>query len=656
MQLSRFFPLSAAALLLSFTAAAAPPSDAKIEPKLLTALASDEEAVAPFFVVFGEQPNLAAAYAIRNRVDRGRFVVESLKDIANRSQSGVRGFLQGRKIAFTPFWVENKIYVPQGTLELARSLSQRPEVVAIISETIYQVPQPQVTGTTIQSTEWGVAKIRANQVWPSTTGAGTVVANIDTGVQYNHPALVNQYRGNSGGGVFTHAGNWYDPTGTYPTAPGDNNGHGTHTMGTMVGNDGAGNQIGVAPGAKWIACKGCSTSSCGSSQLISCAQWVMDPKGNGDASAQPDVVNNSWGGGSGNTWYQTYIQNWRAAGIFPAFSAGNSGPSCATANSPGDNPTAFASGATDSADSIASFSSRGPSALGGSIKPNVSAPGVSIRSSVPTNSYAYYSGTSMASPHTAGTVALLWAAAAGYRGNVSGTEQLLQSTATRIQTAENCGNTAGQVPNDTYGYGRIDALSAVNGAGTPPNQPPVVQITSPASGSQQSCTASPIPFTGTATDPEDGNIGGKIVWTESGVQYGPGSSVSIPFTCPTTSAGAPHTVYASVTDSGGATSSTSITITIYNPAIPAAPTNLSASVSGKTVSLKWSYSTTQTYTGFRVERKLKNGGTWGLALETGAGVMAATDTPGNGNWQYRVSAENGTYLSAPSNIVSARVR
>src|SRR5262249_30528276 len=161
------------------------------------------------------------------------------------------------------FWVENKIYVGGGTLDLARALAQRPEVVAILPETIYNIPKLEQTGSaaSTQGIEWNVSKIRADQVWPTTTGSGIVVANIDSGVQFDHPALVRQYRGNTGSG-FNHVGNWKDETKKCHGAPCDDVGHGTHTMGTIVGNDGGLNQIGVAPGAKWIACKACTTTSC----------------------------------------------------------------------------------------------------------------------------------------------------------------------------------------------------------------------------------------------------------------------------------------------------------------------------------------------------------------------------------------------------------
>ena len=263
-------------------AAAPPGADAKIDPKLIQAILDSDDGTAPFFVVFADRTPLAAAYGIQDWQARGRFVMRQLQATADRSQNGVRGYLQGRKIDFTSFWVENKIYVPHGTLDLARDLARRGEVAAIIPEEIYAVPTPQASGTSIQSIGWNLSQIGADQAWGvyNNKGNGIVIANIDTGVQYNHPALVNQYRGNLRRGGFSHSGNWYDPTNTCGAAPCDNVGHGTHTMGTMAGDDGTGSQIGVAPGAKWIACKGCSTRSCASSALIACAQWVIAPGGN----------------------------------------------------------------------------------------------------------------------------------------------------------------------------------------------------------------------------------------------------------------------------------------------------------------------------------------------------------------------------------------
>lgn len=524
----RKFAGTRVALLLAAGAAVLPGAgnaDYKIERSLLTRLTDDADARATFFVIFGERAPVKQAHAIREPAARARFVAGALATAANRSQAAVRGLLRARGLRFTPFWIDNSVYVPDGTLELARSLAERPEVMAIVAEVVYSIPPHQVTAAAAaQGAAWNISRIRADQAWPATRGAGVVVANIDTGVQYNHPALVKQYRGNLGGS-FAHTGNWKDATGVCGTAPCDDHGHGTHTMGTMVGDDGGANQIGVAPMANWIACKGCVDASCYSAHLKACAQWIVSP----DGAAPPDIVNHSWGGGSGDIWYQSYVRNWRAAGIFPAFSAGNTGPGCETATSPGDYPESFASGATDAGDVIAWFSSRGPSSLDNQIKPNVAAPGAEVRSSWPANTYATVSGTSMASPHTAGTVALLWAAQPGYRGNIGGTEQRIKDSAVRLATStETCGGLwPNASPNNTYGWGRIDALAAIGATG-PVNQSPVVTITAPLNGAIVNCGVA-VSFTATASDP-DGTTP-FTQWTDNGARFGSGLSASKTYAC-----------------------------------------------------------------------------------------------------------------------------
>jgi len=649
------------AVLVAAVLAAAPGTDYKIDKSLWNTLTDSEDATAPFWVVFSERADVKPAHRIAGKGARGTYVIRALQNVANRSQAGVRGYLRGQGVNFTAFWVENKIYVPQGSLELAQALAQRNEVAAVLPEVVYQLPQPQAGGGgSIQSIGWGVSKIRAPQVWsgvaPTSTGTGIVVANNDTGVQYNHPALDSHYRGNNGAS-YTHLGNWKDPAGACGPAgspPCDNNNHGTHTMGTMVGDDGAGNQIGVAPGAKWIACKGCRTSSCLSSDLTACFQWFLDPNGDGQGDDQPDVHNDSWGGGGGSSFYQSYIDNLRAAGVFPAFSIGNSGPNCDTAGSPGDLPSSFGSGATDSGDVIASFSSRGPSLFGGIIKPDVTAPGSSVYSSITGNTYAYFSGTSMASPHTGGAVALLWGAVPSYRGNIAGTEALLRQSAVKLVSAtQNCGGVAtGASPNNVYGYGRLDVRAAVDlAAGTPVNQPPTVTITGPANGYSADCPAT-VGFAGTASDPPSTDLTSSIAWTDNSAGFGSGGAPSRSYTC--TEAGN-HTIVASVTDSGGATDTDTITITIVNPNVPAAPTELKATVSGSTVTLTWKDNSGAMETGFRVERR-KKGGVWGLLHNKPANATSDTDTPGKGNWEYSVFAVNGSVDSGRSNVVTARLR
>ena len=208
--------------------------------------------------------------------------------------------------------------------------------------------------------------------------------------------------------------------------------------------------------------KGC----CLDTALISSGQWILAPTDlngqNPRPDLRPDIVNNSWGGGSGDPFFQPEVQAWIAAGIFPAFSNGNSGPACGTAGSPGDLPETYAAGAFDQNGNIAGFSSRGPSAFGGIIKPNIAAPGVNVRSSTSggDGTYGLLSGTSMASPHVAGTVALIWSISPELRGNIPATEAVLNQTA--VDTAGPCGGTTGN--NNMWGEGKLDALAAVTAA------------------------------------------------------------------------------------------------------------------------------------------------------------------------------------------------
>ena len=498
----------------------------------------------------------------------------------------------------------------------------------------------------------GCAKIRADQAWGTTTGIGIVVANIDTGVEFDHPALVNQYLGNNGES-FSHSTTWFDPSEICPNpaVPCDNNNHGSHTMGTMVGDDGGSNQIGVAPGANWIACKGCESNSCSSFALNSCADWVLNP-GEG---VPPHIVSNSWGGGSGNLWYDSKVQAWRNAGLFPAFSLGNSGPSCNTARSPGDNPNAFGVGATDINDIIAGFSSRGPSAFG-EIKPDVSAPGRSVRSSIANSGYASFSGTSMASPHVAGTVALLWAADPTLVGNIALTEQILQDTAVPLTSSQSCGGVSGSaIPNNTYGWGRIDALAAVNWDGTP-NTPPTVTITAPTSTGPFPC-GSAVAFTATAIDPEDADISSSIIWTEDGspLPLGTGGSMSKTYNC--LGEVGIHTVHADATDLGGLSDNDFVSIEVYDPDAINAPSNLQATVNGEEVTCDWQDNSPNN-TGFQLQFKkiLKGKGkknqTWGNVVPT-AGENDETQVPTltEGKYDLRLFAFNPTNTSDYSNVV-----
>jgi hypothetical protein len=428
------------------------------------------------WLMMKQQANLAQAATAKDWKVRGQNVQNALTSAANNSQGSIRSFLTQRGVKFRPFWIVNTIRVEadQATID---ALAKRSEVAQIIADRKYSIPKPQpgISQSKVLTTEWNLDNIGAPKAWDAygARGEGIVVANVDTGVQYDHPALVKQYRGTLADGSFDHNYNWYDPAnicGTPSSAPCDNAGHGTHTMGTMVGDDGdpGTNQIGVAPHAKWIAAKGCEDYSCSTESLLAAAQWILAPTDltgqNPRTDLRPNVVNNSWGGGSGDTFYQAAVQAWVAAGIFPAFSVGNAGNACGSANSPGDYPESYASGAYDAKNVIASWSSRGPSAFD-IIKPNIAAPGVDVRSSVPGNTYEVYSGTSMASPHLAGTVALMWSAAPALVGDIDSTREILDQSA--LDTADlGCGGTAEN--NNVWGEGRLDALAALDNCPTGP--------------------------------------------------------------------------------------------------------------------------------------------------------------------------------------------
>jgi subtilisin family serine protease len=205
-----------------------------------------------------------------------------------------------------------------------------------------------------------------------------------------------------------------------------------------------------------------------------CFQWFLAPTdlaGNSpNPSLAPDVINDSWTcppseGCTDPNVLRTIVENTRAAGIVVVASAGNSGSGCSTiADPPAIYDASFSVGSTDSSDVIAGSSSRGPVTADGSNrpKPDISAPGVEIRSSYPVSSYRNLSGTSMAGPHIAGVVALLISAHPELRGRVDEIEALIEQTAVPRTSAQTCGGVPGtQVPNNTYGWGRVDALAAL---------------------------------------------------------------------------------------------------------------------------------------------------------------------------------------------------
>ncbi|GII91898.1 S8 family serine peptidase [Sinosporangium siamense] len=463
-------PGAVAALALVFSlspsqsvAASAAPERSKTDRAVQADLAADDRA--KFWVFLKGQADLSAVAGSTGKIAKTTAVYRAKKQHAESAQAGLRRLLTAAKADFTPFWIANAVLVT-GDRKLAAGIERLPEVASISPDVEVAPPTPLPGAKTpkVNAVEWNVDRVNAPRVWNElkNRGEGVVVANIDTGVQFDHPALATQYRGRNPDGTVDHNYNWFDPSlGCAIGTPCDWNGHGTHTMGTMVGDDGAGDTIGVAPGARWIAAKMCDTV-CSSADMLKVGEWLLAPTDLNGANPRPDlapdIVNNSWGYSGYYPWFRVVVDTWIAAGIFPSFSNGNVEIArCNTSASPGLYVGSYSAGAFDAAGTIASFSARGTGEAG-DIKPNLAAPGVNVRSSVTGGGYASYSGTSMAAPHVSATVALMWSAAPALRGDVAATRALLDRTAVDVDDTT-CGGTAAD--NNVWGEGRLDAYAAV---------------------------------------------------------------------------------------------------------------------------------------------------------------------------------------------------
>jgi uncharacterized repeat protein (TIGR01451 family) len=393
--------------------------------------------------------------ALSPEMARARLVTE-MRTLAERSQAPLLAALDqaqraGQVASYTPFWIFNGVAVAARP-EAIYALAARSDVAVVRLDRYQQwLPGPSFVETDLDpaissAVEWGVARIRADEVWSSLhiSGTGAVVGGMDTGVDWLHPALRTNYRGYNPHGIHSHVGNWFDAV-TGAIYPIDDHGHGTHTMGSAVGQEG----IGVAPGARWIAVKAFNKDGGAYESWIHAGfQWLMAP--GGDPARAPDVVNCSWGNDNGAvTTFLPDLQAIRAAGIVPVFSNGNNGPQAGTVGSPASLPGAFGVGASDDQDRVAYFSSRGPSPWG-AIRPHVVAPGVEVRSSLPGGIYGEARGTSMAAPHVTGLVALLQSVRPTL--DITRTAEVITSTAVPLTSP---------VPNNDSGWGRIDALAAV---------------------------------------------------------------------------------------------------------------------------------------------------------------------------------------------------
>jgi serine protease AprX len=458
---------------------------AKLSPALRADLADGAETT--FLVLLAEQADLGHVSALPTKQARGRAVYDALRQVAQASQAPLRARLEAQGVAYRSFYVVNMLAV-RGDASLALALAARPDVARLEANPAVRLDFPVVERDQAQSltqpstVEWGVQAVRADEVWDlGYTGQGIVVAGQDTGYDWDHPALQAQYRGWDGA-TATHDYNWHDAIhsgggvcGADAPAPCDDHSHGTHTMGIMVGHDGD-NQIGVAPGARWIGCRNMDQGVGTPATYIECFEFFLapypiggDPMSDGNPDLAPHVVNNSWTcparEGCNVDSLRAVVENVRAAGIVVVAAAGNTGSSCASINAPPAlYDASFTIGATYSNGYIATFSGRGPVTVDGSnrLKPDVSAPGVGVRSSMPGGGYGYKDGTSMATPHVAGLVALLWSAAPHLMGEVERTQDIIRETAQPVVDGS-CGGDADGHPNNVYGWGFADALAAMQG-------------------------------------------------------------------------------------------------------------------------------------------------------------------------------------------------
>ncbi len=430
-----------------------------------------------FFVVMADQLDTSAARDIAEPKARAAAVYEMLTDHAASTQAYLRTFLDQQGMDYTPYYLVNGIEV-EGNPLLRAQIAARPDVARILNSPHARPLPANAEGITIppdqsympRSLAAGVDAIDAEKVWTDLqdTGTGIVVGIADSGVDWHHPAVRSQYLGSTGNHDYT----WFDPwEGT--SEPTDTGGHGTHTTGTILGSDG----IGVAPGAKWIACRNLARNLGNPGYYLDCMQFLFapfpqggDPFTEGDPARGAQVTNNSWGcppqEGCDAITLSIAVENLSNAGQMFVVSAGNDGPTCDTIWAPANAEDGLAVGASDpTTGDIADFSSRGP-VLGdgsGRIKPDVTAPGESIQSSVPGGGYASLDGTSMAGPHVAGVVALMWSANPDLIGNIDLTKQIIEETAGYRSAPDLCGADTG-TENNVYGYGNIDAFKAVQAA------------------------------------------------------------------------------------------------------------------------------------------------------------------------------------------------
>lgn len=472
----------------------------KIDPVLVEAFKTQPEM--EYLVIMKGKANVQNTVSFASKEAKGTYVATTLRSFADQSQADIRLFLGKQKVEFKPYWVINAVKV-RSNKALALLMAERSDVEKIVADLPYKMIQEPISDRSYVTAsprnaepEWGIKTIKADSVWlDGITGQGVVIAGQDTGYDWDVSPIKSKYRGYTNDDHIDHNYNWFDaihhkqalsypdsipnPCGFNSKEPCDDHNHGTHTMGTMVGQD-DNNTIGVAPGARWIACRNMDRGWGTLTSYVECFEWFIAPTDlngeNADPTKAPHVINNSWGcteeegcNLSNFAVVGEVIGHVKAAGIVVVASAGNDGYlGCGSINNPpAMYEPSFSIGATDITDRIAGFSSRGPVTIDSSfrLKPNVVAPGVNVRSVIRGGAFANYSGTSMAGPHVAGLVALMISANPKLAGQVDAIEDIIEATCTPLVSEIECGGIPGDViPNPIYGFGLVNALKAVERA------------------------------------------------------------------------------------------------------------------------------------------------------------------------------------------------
>jgi subtilisin family serine protease len=474
----------------------------KVAPELLQQLEAGVEQ--EFIILFRQQAELTNTAQMNSKEEKAEYVFNRLSEHAAHNQQGAIKVLENAGASYTSFFIVSAIYT-KGSIGLVKSIASLEEVSRVMPNPTVKLDEP-FPATNDNSTlnfrnelEWGLEQIGVQEVWDmGYSGQGVVLGGQDTGYEWDHPAIKEKYRGWDGSEADHHY-NWHDaiheinplngdsiieagnnPCGLDSLVPCDDNNHGTHTMGTMVGAlSDEEKHIGVAPDAKWIACRNMERGWGAPASYIECFEWFLAPTDlngeNPDPSMAPHVIANSWscpeieGCNTDNfDLMRMAVDNLKASGVVVVVSAGNSGSSCSSVSTPAAIfEESFTVGATGQNDTIAGFSSRGQvmADSSGRLKPNVAAPGVGVRSCIRDGGYASYSGTSMAGPHVAGLVALIISANPELAGQVNVIENIVEQTAKPMLSEQDCGGFSGmEVPNAVYGFGRVNALAAVEAA------------------------------------------------------------------------------------------------------------------------------------------------------------------------------------------------